>query len=1066
MALTVTATASGAGSANGTVLAVRVLNNASLTQNGGTAQSATVTTPQIAVTPHATGSMVYGAAVTGASGTAFSSLNANSTSLYGSQLVSGEYFGVFKSSALTASTSPATYGWGAPTEPSGDYYAAVAEILAAGGTLAEDASTPAVASAAGAKSATTASFTPPAGAVLVAVVLANWTFSGAVSIAVADSASAYTWTQLTGTGTTDLASVWAGIPNSVPLPAAAQVTAAPHPLSPPVPLPRAPVTASALPLVPALVQGYPAAPLGAVVELQLNETWTDFTAAALPDGSGGYGQVKSGQPDGAQQPNPASQNGVWDNPGYALSPRNSASPYYPYIRQGTPARVSFASPWGTYLRLEGATGSYAWCPEAGRLDITGSLDVQLEARLSDGRLASLAFKDDGAGSFCWQLALEPDGTLRLFWFDAGAVLRAVSSDVAFAVSIRAFRVTLDASTGTVTFYTAASIAGPWTQAGSAISGTGGAATTVKTGSGTAPLTVGTHPGATTQGYGQLTAFRLYNGISGAGGTLVADAAFSSQAAGATAWNDSLGNRWGLAGDAEISGRDYRLYGELSTANPTAHTSGGKPRLTAALSGRLRRLQQAAAAPVDSPLYRAIITQAPPLYPVVYYPMEDGSASQGFGPAVGTGLMTVTSGAVKPAADTTFAASAALPLLNGAVLTATVPAYSGASGWAVRFPVKLGGTVPAGAEVARVNVSGGACAVVQVLAASPSGLELKGLNGGGGTVFDTGVFGWTGINSGLWLSIEASPSGGSTVFTLTSVAPGASSGSVISSTVSGTYGTVTSVVFNTGGLLTDTVVGHLSAQKAVTTIFEFGAPLNAYTGEFAADRFARICAQEGIACRILGAPWSTQVMGAQPRGSAWTVLKDCAQTEQGIIYEPRDVFGVGFRTKAALGVQAAALTLDFSAANLPGDLQPQDDDQGFYNDVTASMPDGTAYRAVLDDGSASSVSEPPAGRGRYASQPPFTFNLASSSQLAAATALYLAVHSVNEARYRNVTADFGIPGLDAAAAARLRPGDLIILTNVPGIYQSGDISQLAWGATETFGPGRAISWDCVPASPYT
>src|ERR1700742_2004746 len=93
----------------------------------------------------------------------------------------------------------------------------------------------------------------------------------------------------------------------------------------------------------ALDTGYPSSDLGAMVELFLGSDWVDVTDAALPDGQQ-YGSIKSGQPDGSQQPNPAAMNGIWDNPDYSLSARNTAGPYYGQLKQNTPARVSVASP--------------------------------------------------------------------------------------------------------------------------------------------------------------------------------------------------------------------------------------------------------------------------------------------------------------------------------------------------------------------------------------------------------------------------------------------------------------------------------------------------------------------------------------------------------------------------------------------------------------------------------------------------------------------------------------------------------------------------------------------------
>lgn len=811
--------------------------------------------------------------------------------------------------------------------------------------------------------------------------------------------------------------------------------------------------------------GYPDGDLGARFELQLGGTWTDITDNALPDGQEN-GSIKSGQAASAQQPSPTALNGTWDNPDYSLSPRNSAGPYYGQLRQNTPARVSFNSPYGAYLWLEADNSDRAFVNDTSALHVTGSLELRIGARVSDWRGCVLAARVDNTLP-SWYWVMNPDGTLTLYWYDSGGTQRHVQSPAAAAVSWLAFRVTLDATNGNVQFYVSTDIDGTWTSMGAAASGTSGSATTVRAGN--APLVVGWSTSITgSQLHGQVYGFRMYSGI---GGTVIADAAFDARPEGSTTWTDTPGLTWNLAGGAELTARDYRLYGEVASLAPTADTSSSLPRTAAQLAGRLRRLQQGYAPTVESPMRRAVLAQTGALVPVGYWTMEDGKVAASFGPAIGTQLMTVSPATVQAAADGTFEASGPLPTLNGATLVATVDTYTGATAWAVRFLCKIGQLPVSGTPevLASVALASGTIRRVDVVVDSTGSIGLAGYNSGGSSVFTTTRFAYD-LTDPKWVSVEGTVSGGNTIFNFITLAPGASSGSQLGGTLPSTSGSpanVSSVTINSDAFFTDTVVGHLSVQKSWATLFALGQPLNAWRTELAANRFARVCAEQGINCRILGRPSVTQAMGAQPRGSAWTILRDCAQTEQGLIFEPADVFGVAFRTRESMGSQSAGLTLDFSASNLRGDLQALDGDDGLLNDVTASMPDGTTWRSVLNDGSARSVSEPEdGGAGTYAGSPPFTLNLADANQLQAATERYLAIHSVDEPRFSNIVGNFGIPGAPAASMARLRPGDLIVITTVPDLYQSADIRQLVTGATEAFGPGRAITWDAVPASPYS
>jgi hypothetical protein len=214
MAMTVTATASGAGSQNGIGLGLRVCNNARMTV-GATASGTTGTVPGQAITPTASGSIVYVSIVNDA-GVAGTTLASNTTSLlneHDTTNVLGAY--LVKTTASPTSGTSASFGYTAPTGTSGNIYTAAAEVVASGGTLAEDASTPATLYTTSAKAVTCASFTPPGTSLLVAEVACNWSGSGAVAAVVTDSSGNYTWTQVVGAtpsaGITQV-SIWYGVP--------------------------------------------------------------------------------------------------------------------------------------------------------------------------------------------------------------------------------------------------------------------------------------------------------------------------------------------------------------------------------------------------------------------------------------------------------------------------------------------------------------------------------------------------------------------------------------------------------------------------------------------------------------------------------------------------------------------------------------------------------------------------------------------------------------------------------------------------------------------------------------
>jgi hypothetical protein len=216
--LTVTATQIGTGAQNGMVLTVKVITGQAASPIGATASSRTVAARALAITPSATGSQVYGAIVDGTSSTAFTALAASTPFTQNvSDATHGVVYGTFRSTATTTAGTPVTLG-ASGTATSGQADIALCEILAAG-TLAEDASSPAVAHTTVATTLSTASFSPPPGSLLVAMVSTDEVGSNPVSVTM--TGGGLTWTQQVFAGNvsggTLYAAVWtAVVPAGVP----------------------------------------------------------------------------------------------------------------------------------------------------------------------------------------------------------------------------------------------------------------------------------------------------------------------------------------------------------------------------------------------------------------------------------------------------------------------------------------------------------------------------------------------------------------------------------------------------------------------------------------------------------------------------------------------------------------------------------------------------------------------------------------------------------------------------------------------------------------------------------
>ena len=222
MAITVTLTSTQAALMSMTVL---VLNGAAASPEG--AWAASITAPEAAVTPLATGSLVVGCAALHypADPPGFLSPDAGTVFDLDSQSIRNEALAWHASAAAVAGVPVTT---GAPNSGLLDDRAAVAlEVLpASGGPVTIDASSPpplpgpavqnsALSTGGTITTRTSASFTPPPGAVLA--VLGTNNFGPGSTLIASESSGTYTWVRdAAATGNTDVAMALLGIPPAPP----------------------------------------------------------------------------------------------------------------------------------------------------------------------------------------------------------------------------------------------------------------------------------------------------------------------------------------------------------------------------------------------------------------------------------------------------------------------------------------------------------------------------------------------------------------------------------------------------------------------------------------------------------------------------------------------------------------------------------------------------------------------------------------------------------------------------------------------------------------------------------
>lgn len=844
---------------------------------------------------------------------------------------------------------------------------------------------------------------------------------------------------------------------------------------------------------------FPADPLPIRAEMEIGGVWTEVTnRVRLADDiviTGGSAPTQSGIQPGTIAFTLNNRNGDFtdDNP---------LSPYYGQLPINTPFRVGVEGS-ETFALLAPSidydpAASSAWqapyisTSDKASLDVTGDLDLRIEIEPRTWNLGSaghtLAAKWENASGAqrSWFWTILPSGRMRLYWSTDGT-FSGIYADSTASVPTGAriaLRVTIDVNNGaagrTLTFYTASSITGSWTQLGSTVVQSG----TTSIFSSSANMHVGAFRNTAlsfpfTDGSnavslplsGRIYRFQMYNGIAG---TLVADMNATAQAEGTTSWSDGLAapNTWDLINGAEITVVDRRGIAEVSDMPQDWDITGTDVFIRTVASDIVRRRTQGAT-PLRSPIYRNL-RQLIGNGALSYLTLEGGSQTTAAGNAV-PGQPAGTVSNVLFTTDTDFPATAGIMTLNdtNASIGMRVVGAPAADQIFLIFYYKLPAAPGTDIEVFNLYTSGTLRRVAFTIGAATYRVTAYDYAGASlGSNFS--AFG-SGAAPGQWLALQIVLAKNGTGVDVDlgwyTLGKGVFYGLTTMTIGSATVGVPVRASTTAAAAAANMSFAHIMIGNKAGFDFAnvaFASASDAFVGENAAARWMRLLREEGERGVVIGWPGDTAAMGPQPSDTLMAVLDECARTAGALHYGSRDFLGLEFRTQRSMVMQSAQASLDYAQNHLSGSFKPTNDDQLLRNNVTANARTGSFAVATKETGR-KSVQPPPDGAGPYDAS--VNVNPAADEQLPD-----LAGYEV----FQGTWPDRRVPNLEVwlerrcfttsatltAAMRAVGPGDRVTVANVPVWVGGGSSDTLARGYQETLqNRGHRIALSTVPYGPF-
>lgn len=782
---------------------------------------------------------------------------------------------------------------------------------------------------------------------------------------------------------------------------------------------------------------------------------------------------------------------------------NPNSTYYGKFGRNTQFRTGLVQTkhvrmTGTYDSAGAYDNAHIGIADKASLDIVGDIDIRVDVALEDWRGSEpqfIASKYAITGDQrSWYMFIDEYGQLGFVWSSdgtsGGRIERRSVTLPASSQGRLALRVTLDVDNSgggyTITFYTSDTIAGTWTQV-SQYATTSGITSIYAS---TTPVNVGVLENGTVPGYvpmvGKIYGFELRNGIAG---SIVAKLDPTTAARNASSVADTIAGTWFCSGSARVDDMDYRFWGEVNRLPQRWDETGRDVYAPVQAQDILSRLMSGART-LESPIYRnisrytdpAIADGAAQAWFTGWWPMESdsgGSLSAVKGMPGNYSLANVSDWPALPGTEGGLSFSDDLGTASGNAIPQTT--YYGNGGLAVAgttFYFQLPSVPVANVTLMTWRMRSGDLARI-TLVAGTNAYVLAGYGPDGVLIGSTTVLygslptlptamGFTITETGFndfnafmyWY-----PVGGTSIYTnntLWSNAGYTKLRQIAAWTSPGFTG-------KSGMRLAHVTLNQ--GTKIDFTSYNFVQSTNAYSGEPALARFERLFQQEGVQYYTRGLSGTSPAMGPQSVDTLVNLAKECLDVVGGLLYAPRDKFGVTMRSLQGMAARSgSAPVLDYTADVLTPPLEPERISTGIKNAVVASRPGG-GFRTRVKTAGPLNINDPatdPQGAGRYDS--PISRNVATDYWLQSQADWEVAIGTEDSNRYASVIVRLDRPELAGTALAEklaaMTLGDVFILRNLPIWMGTGDVELLTRGYTETIDNfTRALDLNAAPYGPY-